>query len=44
MDEVGLNLALAWLLPVAVDRLHVRDLHAVVWARVHEPLGWAWVL
>ena len=27
--KVGLNLALAWLLPVAVIKLHVGGLHAV---------------
>ena len=29
--KVCLNLALAWLLPVAVIKLHVGDLHAVGW-------------
>ena len=31
LGKVGLNLALAWLLPVAVIKLHVGDLHAVGW-------------
>ena len=33
LSELGLNLALglAWLLPVAVIRLHCGDLHAVGW-------------
>ena len=29
--KVGLNLAMVWLLPVGVVRLHFRDLHAVGW-------------
>ena len=31
LGKVGLNLALAWLLPVAVIKLHVGGLHAVGW-------------
>ena len=31
--EVGLNLSLAWLFPVAVVKLHDGDLHAVGWGK-----------
>ena len=43
------NLCMAWLLPVAVERLHSGDLHVValgegLWAFVTPVKGWEWII